>query len=136
MDELRKTTRVGLQEIDMDSVAVRLARVAATRTCRLTHRGRQSGRAFEVTIWFLVDGDVVYLATMNMKRQWTRNVQVNHDVVIRIGPETFNGEARVVSEPTELARVVQLLKQKYWLARPYLWLKKRPDGAFRVRVSS
>jgi hypothetical protein len=28
--------------------------------------------------------------------------------------------------------VVALLRHKYWLARPYLWLKKRPAGAFRV----
>ena len=32
---------------------------------------------------------------MNMKRQWTQNVQVNRDVAIRIDPETFAGEASV-----------------------------------------
>ncbi len=89
----------------MDGVAERLARV-------------------EVTIWFLVDADAVSLTTMNMTRQWTQNVQVNRDVAIPIGPETLAGEARVVTEPSEMA--------KYWLSRPYLWLKKRPDGVFRV----
>jgi hypothetical protein len=54
--------------------------------------------------------------------------------VIRIGPERFVGEASVVTEPSEIARVVGLLKAKYWFSRPYLWLKKRPDGVFRVRV--
>lgn len=120
----------------MDGVTARLALVATTRTCRLTHRGRRSGRPFDVTIWFQVDADVVYLTTMNMKRQWTQNVVVNPDVSIRIGPETFSGEARVVTERSEVARVVGLLKKKYWLSRPYLWLKKRPDGVLRVRVKS
>lgn len=95
----------------MDGVTERLARVATTRTCQLTHRGRKSGRPFEVTIWFLVDADTVYLTTMNMKRQWTQNVQVNRDVAIRIGSETFAGEARVVTEPSEMAEVVRLLKE-------------------------
>jgi len=120
----------------MDGVTERLVRVAIRRTCQLTHRGRKSGRPFEVTIWFLVDADTVYLTTMNMKRHWPQNVQVNRDVAIRIGPEAFGGEARVVTEPSEMAQVVRLLKKKYWLSRPYLWLKKRPDGAFRVRFKS
>jgi deazaflavin-dependent oxidoreductase (nitroreductase family) len=121
--------------MDMDSVIARLTRVATKRTCRLTHRGRKSGRPFEVTIWFLVNADIVYLTTMNMLRQWTQNVQVNRDVVIRVGPERFVGEASVVTEASEIARVVELLKAKYWFSRPYLWLKKQPDGVFRVRVN-
>ena len=120
----------------MDSVTARLTRVATRRTCRLTHRGRKSGRPFEVTIWFLVDTDTVYVTTMNIRRQWTQNVQVNRDVALRIGPETFAGEARLVTEPSEMAEVVRLLRAKYWLARPYLWLKKRPDGVFRVQFTS
>jgi deazaflavin-dependent oxidoreductase (nitroreductase family) len=121
--------------MDMDDPAVRLTRVATKRTCRLTHRGRKSGQPFEVTIWFLVHDGIVYLTTMNMQRQWTQNVQVNRDVVIRIGPETFAGEVSVVIEPWEGARVVGLMKKKYWLARPYLWPRKRPAGAFRVSVN-
>jgi deazaflavin-dependent oxidoreductase (nitroreductase family) len=117
-------------------LADRLARVARRGTCRLTHYGRKTGRAHEVTIWFLVDGETetVYLTTMNMQRQWTRNVQARHDVRLRIGDETFAGEAAVVTEAAEMARVVDLLRRKYWLSRLYLWLKGRPDGAFRVRL--
>ena len=120
----------------MDRVTERLARVATHRTCQLTHRGRKSGRLFEVTIWFLVDADTVYVTTMNMRRQWTQNVQVNRDIALRIGPETFAGEARVVTEASEVTEVGRLLKAKYWLARPYLWLKRRPDGIFRVQFKS
>jgi hypothetical protein len=65
--------------------------------------------------------------------KWTQNVR---DVAIRIGPETFAGEARVVTEPLEMAEVVRRLKEKYWLSRPYVWVKKRPGGVFRVRFKS
>jgi deazaflavin-dependent oxidoreductase (nitroreductase family) len=111
-----------------------LARVASRRICRLTHIGRRSGRPFEVTVWFMVDGDRVYLSTMNMQRNWTRNVQATPRVTLRIGPEAFTGDASLVTEAAELARVTDLLRRKYWLSRLYLWIKKRPDGAFRVRV--
>jgi hypothetical protein len=33
-----------------------------------------------VTIWFLVDGEIVYLATANASRQWVRNVQANPSI--------------------------------------------------------
>jgi hypothetical protein len=39
------------------AVAERLARVGRKSTGRLTHYGRKSGRPYEVTIWFLVDGE-------------------------------------------------------------------------------
>lgn len=116
------------------AVAARLARVASRSTCRLTHVGRRTGQPHEVTIWFLVDGDRIYLVTMNMQRQWTRNVQSHPDVRLRIAGETFAGRAEVVHDVAEMARVVSLLRRKYWLARPYLWLKGRPDGAFLVRI--
>jgi deazaflavin-dependent oxidoreductase (nitroreductase family) len=114
------------------SIAGTLARVSSRSTCRLTHRGRKSGRAHEVTIWFLPDGNRVYLTTMNMDRHWTRNVQANPRVTLTIAGERFTGTAQEVTDTVEMGRVVALLKQKYWLARPYLWLKKRPAGAFRV----
>ena len=116
------------------TVAERLARVVRKSTCRLTHHGRKSGRPYEVTVWFLVEGDTVYLTTMNLRRQWTRNVQANPQVLLRAGGETFTGDIQVVSDEAEMTRVVELLRNKYWLARPYLWLKGKPDGAFRVRV--
>ena len=89
-----------------------------------------------MTIWFLPDGNRVYLTTMNMDRHWTRNVQANPQVTLAIGTERLTGTAQQVTDAVEMARVVALLKKKYWLARPYLWLKKRPAGAFRVDLDS
>ena len=85
-----------------------------------------------MTIWFLPDGRKIYLTTMNMNRHWIRNVQATPRVTLTIAGERFTGTAHAVTDATELSRVVELLKRKYWLARPYLWLKKRPAGAFRV----
>jgi deazaflavin-dependent oxidoreductase (nitroreductase family) len=115
-------------------VRERLARVARRPRCRLTHVGRKTGQRHEVTIWFLVDGDLVYLVTADRRRQWVRNVLARPGLELRVGGETFRGEAEPVTEEGDITRVIELLKRKYWLARPYLWLKGAPDGVFRVRV--
>ena len=75
----------------MDSAALaRLKAVAGRQTLTLTHYGRKSGKPYEVTIWFVLEGDKVYLGTANANRQWVRNVQktpkirLSIDVVLRI----------------------------------------------------
>jgi len=40
-----------------------------------------------------------------------------------------------VTDPEQMRRIVDLMKKKYLLARPYLWSRKQPDGAFHVRVA-
>lgn len=117
------------------SVDERLARVAKRQTLRLTHHGRKTGKAYEVTIWFLVDGATVYLVTMNMKRQWTRNVQARPDVALTVTGEAFSGQVTVVSDADEMAKVMALVKRKYWFVRPFLRFRG-PEGAFRVDVTN
>ena len=53
----------------------RLKRMAAKHTLTLTHYGRKSGKPYEVTIWFVLDGERFYIGTANVNRQWVRNVQ-------------------------------------------------------------
>jgi deazaflavin-dependent oxidoreductase (nitroreductase family) len=116
------------------AVRERLERVARGARCRLTHYGRKTGHPHQVTAWFLVDGEVVYLVTADRRRQWVRNVLARPAVELRAGGETFHGEVEPVTRSEETTRVIELLKRKYWLAQVYLWLKGAPDGVFRVRV--
>jgi deazaflavin-dependent oxidoreductase (nitroreductase family) len=116
-------------------LATRLARVARKSHVTLTHYGRKSGKPYQVTIWFTVDGDHVNLHTMSMQRQWPRNVLANGRVTLRIGDETFEGTATPV-DPADMPRVVALMKKKYLMSLPYLWIKKRPDGAFHVHMDA
>jgi deazaflavin-dependent oxidoreductase (nitroreductase family) len=115
------------------SPAERLAALKRARTTLLTHYGRKTGKPYQVTIWFLVDGDHIYLVTMDMGRQWIRNVLATPKVSLQIRDEAFEGDATQVTDPVEMKRVVELLKRKYPISLPYLWVKKQPDGAFRVQ---
>ncbi len=69
----------------------RLKKVTGRQTTRLTHYGRKTGKPYEVTIWFALDADKLYIGTANVNRQWVRNVQKTPQVKLRIGEGHFEG---------------------------------------------
>jgi deazaflavin-dependent oxidoreductase (nitroreductase family) len=126
------------------TVAGRLRQVAGRQTLRLTHYGRRSGKPYEVTIWFVADGDKIYLPTGNVNRQWVRNVKKTPRVRLSVGGESFDGEARFLTEPGELGHVMAMVRRKYWMFLPFIavWrilsvlgLAQYETGAFQVRLS-
>jgi len=102
----------------------RLDRVANRQTVRLTHYGRKSGKPYEVTIWFVVDGERVFLGTANVSRQWVRNVQKTPNVKLAIGDETFEGAARFLADRSEHDQAQARMRKKYWMYWPVLSLAR------------
>ncbi len=120
----------------------RLARVADRSTCRLTHYGRKTGRPYQVTIWFVVDGDDVVVSTARASRQWVRNVRVRPDVVLEVDGERFAGTVERLDDPADERRVMDLVAGKYWYVKPFVVLARlvgfdpKGDASFRVRLAS
>jgi deazaflavin-dependent oxidoreductase (nitroreductase family) len=100
----------------------RLRQVAGTQTTRLTHYGRKTGKLHEVTIWFVLDGDRLYIGTANVSRQWVRNVQKTPQVRLSIGGETFSGTARFLADRAEHEHAMAAIRRKYWMYRPIMAL--------------
>jgi len=122
----------------------RLRRAGDRQTLRLTHYGRKTGRPYEVTIWYMVDGDKLYLATFNQNRNWVRNVKSRPAISLRIGEEVFNGDVREITDPQEREKVRALVDRKYWFTIPLLRLGQLlsaigitndNSGAFEVILS-
>jgi deazaflavin-dependent oxidoreductase (nitroreductase family) len=122
----------------------RLQRVANTQTLRLTHYGRKSAKPYEVTIWYIVDGDKILLPTANIGRQWVRNVRKTPHVTMNIGGEMFSGEARFLDAAAERDRVFGYVRGKYWMFLPMIALGqiltsigivKDNTGAFEVTLA-
>ena len=93
----------------------RLRQVAGKQTTRLTHYGRKTGKPHEVTIWFVLDGDRLYIGTANVNRQWVRNVQKTPQVKLSIAGENIDGTA-------EYERAMPAIRRKYWMFRPIIEL--------------
>lgn len=104
------------------SLAERLATVADRSTLRLTHYGRTSGKAYVVTIWFVVDDQTVYLATMNRQRQWVRNVEKKGRVRLDVGGEHFDGEVSAVTAHKQMLAAYDLFANKYWAMWALDWV--------------
>ena len=98
----------------------RLRRAGDKQTLRLTHYGRKSGRPYEVTIWYLVDKDGLYLVSANAARNWVRNVKARPAVSLRVGNEVFNGDVRSITDKQERDKVDALTLSKYWYLAPML----------------
>ncbi|PYX75066.1 MAG: hypothetical protein DMG72_08430 [Acidobacteria bacterium] len=98
----------------------RLKAVAARQTLTLTHYGRKTGKPYDVTVWFVVDGDKVYIGTANVNRQWVRNVQKTPRVKLSIGAETFDGTARFLADRAEHERAMAMVRRKYWMFWPVI----------------
>ncbi|HKN13577.1 MAG TPA: nitroreductase family deazaflavin-dependent oxidoreductase [Candidatus Binatus sp.] len=100
----------------------RLRRVGDRQTLRLTHYGRKSGRPYEVTIWYMLDADRLYLASANANRNWVRNVKARPAISLRVGGEVFNGDVRPITDKQERDKVNRLVERKYWYVAPMLRL--------------
>ena len=101
----------------------RLRQVGDRQTLRLTHYGRKTGRPYEVTIWYLVDDDRLYLVSANRAApNWVRNVKARPAISLRVGDEVFNGNVCVITDPQEREKVNGLVERKYWFVIPVLRL--------------
>jgi deazaflavin-dependent oxidoreductase (nitroreductase family) len=107
----------------MDSnTLARLKKVAGKQTTTLTHIGRKTGTPHNVTIWFVLDNDKLYIGTANANRQWVRNVKQTPQVKLSMGGETFSGSARFLTDRAEHERAMSAIRRKYWMFRPIIEL--------------
>lgn len=114
----------------------RLRALDGRRSCRLTTRGRRSGRPHSVTVWFAVlDDSTLGLSTLKLDRDWPKNLRANGEAVIRIGDLELRGEARFVeNDEAARARIERSLRRKYLVSRILGWLGRAPEGVFEVRI--
>ena len=114
----------------------KLEALKQTGTCRITTRGRKTGRPHSVPIWFVVGEERrIYLGTLRMGRDWPKNVAVNPGVSLQIGDLQLEGEARLVTDEAERANIESQLASKYWAAWIGSWLGFKPQGVFEVKIS-
>jgi len=115
-----------------DSLTERLAAVKDRSTCRITTRGRRTGKPHTRTIWFVVENTVLYLGTLNARRDWVRNAQKSPDVELDLGALRVRGRLSTITDPQLDAHVRELIAAKYWAAWIASWFGKGPERTFRV----
>jgi deazaflavin-dependent oxidoreductase (nitroreductase family) len=85
--------------------------------CRLTARGRKTGKERTVTMWYALGDGKIFLAGSPDPPHWVRNVRATPDVVVQIGTTRLRGRGRVVDDEAEARSIRERLVRRYVLAR-------------------
>jgi deazaflavin-dependent oxidoreductase (nitroreductase family) len=97
------TTKNGLKE-----------RLARYRQIDLTVIGRKSGKEISRPVWFVLEGDKLYLLPVQgSETQWFKNVLNNPHIRISARGEEAEFRAKPLTDSKAVASVVEKFREKY-----------------------
>jgi len=108
----------------------------AAREVRLTTRGRKSGRARTVTIWFVAcdDGSLWVQHANPAPAQWYRNLLSDPEVEVDFGAGPVPARAVPLRDADEILQVLRRIRRKYPLAWVF-WLRGWHRRAVAARLT-
>ncbi|MFZ0296036.1 MAG: nitroreductase family deazaflavin-dependent oxidoreductase [Candidatus Sulfotelmatobacter sp.] len=81
---------------------------------KITVTGRKSGRAIKITIWFVLDGNTLYLLPVKgSDTQWYKNLLKNPTIRIKAGGAETELKAVPVTDAAKVSSVVEKFRGKY-----------------------
>jgi deazaflavin-dependent oxidoreductase (nitroreductase family) len=81
---------------------------------QITVIGRATGRKITHPVWFVEDGDALYLVPVKgSDTEWFKNVLVNPTITLAADGVTWTAEAIPVPDPATVDKVVERLRAKY-----------------------
>ena len=94
-----------------DSLKSRLSR---SREINITVTGRKSGRPISIPVWFVVDGDNLYLLPVSgSDTQWYKNILENPAMRIEAGGASAEFKVAPVTDSKQVKSVVEKFRAKY-----------------------
>jgi deazaflavin-dependent oxidoreductase (nitroreductase family) len=88
--------------------------VSGSSEIRISVTGRKSGRIISIPIWFVAEGDKLYLLPVQgANTQWYQNVLRNPTMRIAAGKAEEELRARPISDTKEISSVVEKFRAKY-----------------------
>jgi deazaflavin-dependent oxidoreductase (nitroreductase family) len=80
----------------------------------ITVTGRKSGRAISIPVWFVLEGDKLYLLPVQgSDTQWYKNVLKNPSIRIEAGGAKAEVQAVILKDAAQVKSVVQKFRDKY-----------------------
>ncbi|MCU1242199.1 MAG: hypothetical protein JWO71_2925 [Candidatus Acidoferrum typicum] len=94
-----------------DALKDRLSKVSEIT---ITVTGRKSGRAISIPVWFVLEGDKLYLLPVSgSDTQWYKNVLKNSSIQVDAGGEQAELRVVPVTDPKQVASVAEKFRAKY-----------------------
>ena len=89
-------------------------RLARYREITLNVTGRKSGRTVSIPVWFVLEGDQLYLLPVRgSDTQWYKNILQNPLIVIDARVAEARGRAVAITEPKAVKSVIEKFREKY-----------------------
>ena len=89
-------------------------RLSRLNEITITVTGRKSGRSISIPVWFVLeDGKLYLLPVSGSDTQWHKNVLKNPSIRIEAGGETAELTVVPVTDPKQVASVVEKFRAKY-----------------------
>jgi deazaflavin-dependent oxidoreductase (nitroreductase family) len=89
-------------------------RLSRYRRINLSVVGRKSGKTISNPVWFVAEGDTMYLLPVRgSDTQWYQNVLKNPSIRIDVRGATAELRARTITESSEVKSVIKKFREKY-----------------------
>ena len=109
--------------------------LARRKEIELTVVGRKSGRKSSRPVWFVLEGDTLYLLPVTgSDTEWYKNILQNPKISISVGGVQAELEASPVTDPKAVLSVVEKFRSKHGAADVRKYYSKL-DVAAVVKIS-
>jgi len=89
-------------------------RLSRSREINITVTGRKSGRPISIPVWFVLEGDKLYLLPVQgSDTQWYKNVLKNPSIQIESAGERAELKVTPITDPKQVASVAEKFRSKY-----------------------
>lgn len=89
-------------------------RLSRSREINITVTGRKSGRPISIPVWFVLEGDKLYLLPVQgSDTQWYKNALKNPNIRIDASGETAELKVTPITDPKQVASVAEKFRSKY-----------------------
>ena len=107
----------------------------STDEIELTVTGRKSGRKTSRPVWFVQEGERVYLLPVKgSNTEWLKNVLKNPTITITVNGLKSSVKATPIKDPAKVSQVVEKFRAKYGAGNVKKYYSKF-DVAVEVRLT-
>lgn len=88
--------------------------LSRAREIHITVTGRKTGRAITNPVWFILEGEKLYLVPVEgSDTQWYKNVLSNPTIRISVGRTEGEFKAAPITDAKQVAATVEKFREKY-----------------------
>ena len=89
-------------------------RLSRYREIHITVTGRKSGRSISIPVWFVLEGNTLYLVPVQgSDTQWYKNVSKNPIIGIDAGGAQAEVKVALITDAVQVSSVVEKFRAKY-----------------------